>query len=214
MQETLFGQAGVGEVRNKNQAHYTGLKLARIVIAMLDERLPRAPDVFVEPSVGAGAFIIAARERWPGVRTIGVDIAEKAAGLARCDVAIVGDWLEASQTLRYAKLVGPGCLTVIAGNPPFRSKGDAVFKVIAHVNAARELAEHVALILPVHFCAGNSRFAPIMWDDNAPISVGTVHGRPWIVVREVGVYHWRERVPGDDSFIRVFPLTREDLKFL
>lgn len=82
-----------------------------------------APDIFVEPSCGAGAFIKAARESWRDSFIVGADIVPSYESKARAAGATVfypGDWEQtATGIFQQARIIHPAGAVVAAGNPPF-----------------------------------------------------------------------------------------------
>ena len=95
-----------------------------------------APGLRVlEPHVGGGAFVTAAREVWPGCRVHGLDVDPDAAGLALCDISAVSDW----------RTYPPWLANVLVGNPPYRDAHDHISLVIDAVT--RGTVQHAALLL-------------------------------------------------------------------
>ena len=87
-----FAPAALGLPHDPLDRFYTPPALAAVVCEWLLHHV-RTPRRIVEPSVGAGAFVAAARRVWPTARIEGVDVDPDAAGLALCDSSRVGDWL-------------------------------------------------------------------------------------------------------------------------
>ena len=99
---------------------YTPFPLAKAILEDAKSQFPDAwAPVFVEPSVGGGAWAWAARELWPSCVIIGVDIDPDADGLNMVDEPHVGDWLEvAERILNRTYRINKG-FTWCIGNLPF-----------------------------------------------------------------------------------------------
>lgn len=89
---------------------YTPINLALALCQMLDRDLGGPAGWVLEPSVGAGAFVRAAKALWPSCRVLGVDVDRNAPGLALCDETFVGDFLSWNPSRLF---------DVVVGNPPF-----------------------------------------------------------------------------------------------
>lgn len=163
--------AGVGDELDRV---YTPDLLARAIV----DALPGpAPFRVVEPSVGGGAFVRAARRRWPRTWITGVDRDGCAAGLLAVDQALCGSWPEIAPRLPRPDL--------ILGNPPFG--GDTA---LSHVEAALGTgAARIALILPWAYW-GVERWASLL-ASCPPVEVRPILPRPWPDrVRETALYLW------------------------
>ncbi len=168
---------------------YTPMPLAEAIVAALPE-LPARPYI-VDPGVGGGSLIRAARKRWPLGRFLGVDVDPFAPGFADCDDIERGSWLDEDRM--RARIPVP--VDLVIGNPPF---GRAVgAKVTAeHVLRALVAAELVAVILPVQVLC-QSVFRTVVDSALRPQpEVLWVPGRPWTDVREVAVFVWGSDRPG------------------
>ena len=157
----------------------------------LDRVLQRCPvsavKLVVEPSVGGGAFVRAARKRLPKATVWGVDLDPTARGLELVDRSFVG-----VDTLDWAREVDQRP-QLIVGNPPF---GPA----LEHVEALLALRPYrLALILPW------DRVGRKGWHDvffGEPVEgmtwreVHPIRPRPWGQhVREVALFVWGQREP-------------------
>lgn len=114
--------------------YYTPVATARRLLPLV---LPDGtPGLRVlEPHVGGGAFVAAAREVWPGCRVHGLDVDRYAAGLVLCDVSAASDW----------RTYPPWLANVLVGNPPYRDAHDHISLVIDAVT--RGTVQHAALLL-------------------------------------------------------------------
>lgn len=90
---------------------YTPLPVARAIVATIDQELNKPPEHILEPSVGGGAFVIAACERWPDAHVTGIDIDRDAPGLGYCNSTFINDF-------ESLAIVGPA-FDLVLGNPPF-----------------------------------------------------------------------------------------------
>jgi hypothetical protein len=167
---------------------YTPLPLARAIAGRLFMGGP-GPAVVVEPSVGPGAFLRAAREAWPAARRLAVDLDPLAEGLALADESLVADWTGPRPEL---ELPLPYERSLCLGNPPYVSR-DADGRWVttpeqcaAHIEQALARCETVAFILPLPYL-GQSWFN----DLSTPAEVWPLLPRPWSRVREVAVFVWR-----------------------
>lgn len=147
--------------RDPLDRYYTPPELAAACVATLD--IP-APATIVEPSVGGGAFLRAARARWPDTVRVAVDVDHTAAGLAEGHYRYVEDWPRAAARLPYAP-------SLIIGNPPYRHAEE-------HLRAALATgARTIAFLLRLGFLAGRSRSTGI-WRTHPPSSVHVLAPRP------------------------------------
>jgi len=160
------------EVHDVLDRCYTPSSLAEAIV----ERVYVFPRRIVEPSVGGGAFVRAARAKWPEVEVVGVDLDPEATGLALCDRPIRGDYLDVLPDLEDVDLV--------IGNLPFGVSLDHVRETRARLPGA-----HLVAVLPWAY-PGVRRWADYLAAD-PPASVTPILGRPWNNrVRETAVYHW------------------------
>jgi hypothetical protein len=127
--------------RDELDRYYTPPDLALAVLGALDER---PAGIVVEPSIGAGSWVAAARRLTvSGVRAIGVDVDASATGLRLCDEAIVGDWMEVAPRLTEAA-------DWVVGNPPYRH-------LDAHVRQSLEVGVRVVVLVRLGWLAGRAR---------------------------------------------------------
>lgn len=106
---------------------------------------PGGPAVVVDPACGAGAFLVAAAERWPRARLLGAELerASAAACRARLPAATVleGDALT-SDALEAA--VGEGGFELWVGNPPYNGTSPLLRSKAAWARACAWLPEGLA----------------------------------------------------------------------
>jgi hypothetical protein len=123
------------------------------------------PGSIVEPSVGGGAWVIAARQVWPGAVVDRVDVDASAPGLHV-------EWREgdsrwpgiAWQTLET------GRWDLALGNPPYD-------EVEAHVGACLRRARVTALLLRETITGGQARYEAL-WSQHQPAWVAKLPDRP------------------------------------
>jgi hypothetical protein len=133
--------------RHPLDAYYTPQPLADAVVRWLaaDFIFGEGPSIVLEPSIGAGAFALAAKAQWPLCEVDGVDVNPDAAGLRLCTDVYVQDFVTVSMNRTP-------CLTI--GNPPFSFAEE-------HAAHANELTPGgiVALLLRSAFFHGKKREA-------------------------------------------------------
>jgi hypothetical protein len=188
-QPDLFGRT-VGAVGDEHQRHFTPPRLSDVIVERLARRLGWAPDVVIEPSCGAGAFLRSAKKEFPDVYTIGVDIDPEAEGLAMCDWPIVGDWPTFGPLLKLA--LPRRRKVLVIGNPPFGAADDEQLAgTLAHIKAAIELGDATCLILPWAMLGGVPSYASIMHGEGAPVEAWPFFPRPWgLHIREAAAFLW------------------------
>ena len=173
--------------RAANDAYYTPAPLALAICEQLSKIVP-APRTILEPSVGSGAFLKAARARWPQ-SIIGVEDVDQA-GL---------------RTLRAERRGSPGSTggdyDLIIGNPPY-------LDAERHVRLALErlaFGGHLAFLLRVGFIASQERAKlyrahPIRW-------LIPIIGRPSFTGNgktdptEYAVFCWRRGFTGNGEIL-------------
>lgn len=152
-----------GAVRLKNDAYYTPDDVAEACVNVL---LPIKPSWILEPSVGNGAFVRAARKRWPSAHVTGVDVDRNAAGLAECQQSAIHDFMESGPT----PFLGGPRYDLILGNPPYVEAEE-------HVRHALSLKPHwCAFLLRLGFLESCKRKP--FWDEHRPASVYALRRRP------------------------------------
>lgn len=165
---------------------YTPQTLADAIVAWLTrEILSRPPRVVLEPSVGGGAFVRAARKAWPRCTIVGVDLDSQAAGLQAVDTALVCDWLEVTADALRPHLQERGhdddAVDLVLGNPPF----GVALEHWQHGPAQWETMQ--ALLMPWAYPGVKQWQDPLK--HARPGWVRPILGRPWPKrVRETGVY--------------------------
>lgn len=172
---------------------YTPGWLARALVDIADERRRARglgpPRTVLDPSAGSGKLLLAARERWPDARLLGVDLDPKAAASEVADHFATGDWPTVARFWRRLPISdGDGHVDLVLQNPPF---GDQVgiSVTIEHVIRAIGIAPITLVIVPLPYVAGE-QFDRV-WRHKRPSVVHRVIGRPWPVhLREVCVMEW------------------------
>ena len=119
-----------------------------------------APELVVEPAVGAGAWVRAARAVWPGATVAGWDLDPAAPGLAELDLAVVGPWTG----------LGAGRADVILGNPPYA--GD----LVPWLDASLDSAPVVGYLLRATALGSRTRLP--WWRRHPPAEVHVLVPRP------------------------------------
>jgi hypothetical protein len=189
-----LGLVDRASARAKGQV-YTPDALALAICKRLAE-FGHNPEIIIEPSVGGGAFVRAARAVWPHARIFACDIDPNAAGLALADRAMVGDWLEF--TTQLALFPEQGTVSrdrvLVLGNPPYTrgtgrkgKRGEIVETVIGqHIEASQRVGR-VAFLLPAAtiFSGKNTGEYRVMREGWV---IHPVNRRPWASSREVAVY--------------------------
>lgn len=119
---------------------YTPDQCARAVIERLAKMV--TPETMLEPCVGGGAFVRAARAVWPGVAVAGWDVDPLAPGLDLCDV----------RGIRDARDQIPRRYWLAVTNPPF---GKAVGQetTVAIIANARRWSKVCAMVVPLDYLA-------------------------------------------------------------
>ena len=182
----------VGQPHDEMERHYTPDRLAELCLDRLQDW---SEPIVLEPSVGDGAFVRAARRRWPGCSIIGIDIDSGARGLHLVDYAIVEPF-EAVSVLELRRLVrelerqrGKARPLISVGNWPFSIAA-------AHLQQAfRVGCLEVSSILPLAVSEACGQWKePI--DHHQPEWVDPIEGRPWPAsVRGTGQWTWSQH-PG------------------
>lgn len=124
-----------------------------------------APNVVVEPSVGDGAFVRAARVQWPAAHIVGCDINPDATGLALCDQYHVGDWVQ------WGVPQAANDMSVCIGNPPF---SDAEAHVVHALTRPGIIA--TGFLLRLTFLESQTRES--FWNAFPPTCVRVFRKRP------------------------------------
>lgn len=116
--------------KQDNEFYPTPPELCLAIVRKLDEVIPK-PRRIIEPSAGMGPFIRAAKQVWPEVFAMGVDIDPRIEAHMRdagADRVAIGDWEE---VIRGQKNLD----VLILGNDPFTLQ-------VAHVMAGLEAQGH------------------------------------------------------------------------
>lgn len=170
---------------------YTWPSLARAVV----DTISGQPRTVLDPSVGGGWLLQAAKTRWPGAAMYGVDIDTGAAWLGRCH-GLAADWLTVARfwdrlplgqaiAMLHGSPHESDAPDLILMNPPFSS----VEMARDHVRAALDLSRHVVAILPLPFVCGTT--FDELWRYKRPTIVRRITTRPWPDrLREACVFEW------------------------
>lgn len=172
---------------------YTPAWLADAVVDLAHHRRQARglgpPRTVLDPSVGSGKLLAAARRRWPDARLLGVDIDPTATGNQVADHFATGDWPTIARFWRRLPISdGEGHVDLVLQNPPF---GDQVGIAVTmdHVVRAISIAPITLCILPLPYVAGE--VFDQVWRYKRPAVIHRVIGRPWPVhLREVAVFEW------------------------
>ena len=131
-------------VRDRLDRFYTPDREAQLHVDALAEIV--TPRRVLEPSVGGGAYVRAARARWPGVHVVGVDIDPDAPGLKLCDERLAP---YGTTDLHPDDMFG---IDLALGNPPYALAYDHVSHLLRTVPA-------VSMLLRVGFLGTRRRRA-------------------------------------------------------
>lgn len=110
--------------RRERGVFYTPRAVLTQVLDAVAPFVPRAGKlVVVDPACGAGAFLVAAKERWPRATLLGCELSAAAAATARqrapgADIE-VGDALGSEALDRLLARVPKGAFELWLGNPPY-----------------------------------------------------------------------------------------------
>ncbi len=185
----------------------------QLAVAICDRlhRVVTSPSEIMEPSAGAGAFVRAARARWPDAHVAAVDIDPGYRGAleqAGAHIVLADDWTVFARALANMQ-AEDGPERLVLGNPPFR-------QAQAHVEAALEWlrdGDRLAFLLRINFLGAKERVSfwrrpGLEW--MAPIaprpSFGlNKHGKPGSDGTEYAVFCWRKGFRGSPRIAR--PIT-------
>lgn len=149
------------EERAPFDAYYTPDRHARALLWWTWERLIGPRLSVLEPSVGGGAWVRAARDVWPEATVTGMDLDPNALGLRQVDVPLVGDFLTGPLPQHYQ---------IVIGNPPYG--GD----LVAWIDRARSVGSIVGFLLRSTFLGSAQRLS--WWRERPPSDVVIVLPRP------------------------------------
>lgn len=153
---TWNGNTSGGErPRNEGDSYFTPDALALAICRRLGETL--TPDLVIEPSAGAGAFVRAARATWPQSQIVAVEPNGFGALLGLADMVGACSWEAWDEPIATAAL--------ILGNPPYNLPGDGRGKdspttAERHVLLALDRLPEggtVAFLLRLAFLSGGGR---------------------------------------------------------
>jgi hypothetical protein len=118
-EEALAAQFGERRERGR---YFTPGSLADFVVEQVAAQVPDGRLAIVDPSCGAGAFLAAARRRWPRANLFGLELSAEAA--AHCARRLPGATVLTGDAFRGGLecLLGevpPGAFELWVGNPPY-----------------------------------------------------------------------------------------------
>ncbi len=151
------------EGRDTLDRYYTPLPAALACCRALREAGLSTVPSMLEPAVGAGAWVTAARRVWPEVYVSACDLDPAADGLALADVAQVADFTD-------SRWVEQGDYALVAGNRPYADP------LQRWVDRALELAPAVAFLERGTILGSDERLA--WWQANPPTHVWVLAQRP------------------------------------
>lgn len=149
-----------GSERDTLDAYWTPLSCARACCEALRDQTRVFPGTVLEPSVGGGAWVLAARQTWPAVQVDAIDIDSAAPGLALADAHVVGDF----------RRLPPMVYGLVLGNRPY---GD---DLVEWVELARRCAPRVAFLERATILGSLARSE--WWERNPPTDVWVLAPRP------------------------------------
>lgn len=164
--------------RDTLDRYYTPVRLAHAIMARVEWRVGpyvNNPSVLViEPHVGAGGFVAAARLRFGDrCRVVGVDRDAEAAGLKACDYALVADWRATSRD----QIVRCGYdHMLLIGNPPYGVTRKGEWQEHAEHAFAVAPEATVVFLLKLSFLSGQRRRG--FWARHPPCKVDVLSRRP------------------------------------
>lgn len=203
----MSGVAGVG-VRGHEVdpwgRYYTPPSVARQCVAAIPWGIDE-PDLILEPSAGAGAFVCAARERWPFAH---IDACEPdpdaPVGEYESEVTCLHrDYFEGSYG--GGQRSGSGGPDMIIGNPPYRRAEEHIIMALRVVRPGGV----VAMLLRLGVLEGVAR-QERLWSEYPPESVHVLVRRPRfegpggaIGRTDASAYAWIRWVRGGDGACRM-----------
>lgn len=151
--------------------------LCAAICSVLKGLLP-APRRIIEPSAGAGNFLIAARATWPESRLVAVEVQEQYRNqlAAVADCVLTSDWESTAP-----EIARRGGVELILGNPPY---GLAEEHIVAALAA---LAPNgiLALLLRLNFLCSYGR-AVGLWRQHPPSDIWPIAQRPGFRLNKKG----------------------------
>lgn len=179
-----------GAPRKGNDAYYTPLDCAQAIVKRLGETYcARPPRYILEPSVGKGAFVLAAIGHWPGAIIKALDVQRVVPD------AMPYEFVQTSFE-EYAANARGGCYDLVIGNPSFALAE-------AHIRLALgQLAPGgvLAFLLRLNLLGGKARSAGF-WAEHPPSEVMVLDRRPsfgksdkgnLVDSTEYGVFVWAD----------------------
>lgn len=120
-------------------------------VSGFDGVTPLAPPLILDPTSGAGPFVVAARKVWPASRVVAVDVRDVCK--ASCEAAGAIFACTDARTLEEATI---GRADLILTNPPFKLADELARHLWAYMKDGASLA----FLLPVTFIASKERWVP------------------------------------------------------
>lgn len=153
--------------RRESDNYQTPFRLAQGICARLKALIP-APKYIMEPSAGAGRFVMASKEYWPESDITAVEVREECELILRdCGTSrvLMGTW-------EAAELAGVPVPDLILGNPPYEYAQEHLELALKRVRQPpqnmivvgdKPLGGYVAFLLRMAFLNSQAR-VETLWD--------------------------------------------------
>jgi hypothetical protein len=181
------------EKRITNDAYFTPPDVAIACVGALD--MP-VPEVILEPSVGGGAFLDAAKARWPKAYTIACDVDQDMAAYSGADACLYGDFIQFTKIGREPH--------IILGNPPYREAQEHV----EHAISLLPLGGRLAFLLRLGFLESRKRAE--FWKAHPLKELHVLCERPSFTgggtdSAAYGFFVWQKGYTGPSRLHHIFP---------
>lgn len=127
--EEALGERFAAAARRANGIYFTPSWLVQRVLDAVAPHV-HAPLAVVDPACGAGAFLAAARERFPKASLFGCELSPESAAECRARVpdahVVEGDALRGAQWPRALKRIPEGAFELWVGNPPYNGRSSVL----------------------------------------------------------------------------------------